>query len=310
MHRAHNKFKDIYKLRKKCFTLLMTGVIVPLSVLTGGCGRGSTEGEDEKFENFTNALFCRETASNTISLHYSLKDPEAYGIEEQPVTFGIFDTDSARTEAALENTQKALEQFEQRDLNVQNQVTYDVLEYYLKEAEKSADYILYEEPLALVDGVQTQLPVVLSEYQFYDRDDVDTYLALLETTGEYFDSLITFERAKSQAGLFMADYTAETVIEQCRAFLDMGDGNYLYSTFADRIQGVEELTEKEKSDYIQDNALVVSDNIIPAYEKLTAEIEKLKGTGQNEKGLAGLPQGKEYYELAVRQSTGSDRSVE
>ena len=310
MHRAHNKFKDIYKLRKKCFTLLMTGVIVPLSVLTGGCGRGSTEGEDEKFENFTNALFCRETASNTISLHYSLKDPEAYGIEEQPVTFGIFDTDSARTEAALENTQKALEQFEQRDLNVQNQVTYDVLEYYLKEAEKSADYILYEEPLALVGGVQTQLPVVLSEYQFYDRDDVDTYLALLETTGEYFDSLITFERAKSQAGLFMADYTAETVIEQCRAFLDMGDGNYLYSTFADRIQGVEELTEKEKSDYIQDNALVISDNIIPAYEKLTAEIEKLKGTGQNEKGLAGLPQGKEYYELAVRQSTGSDRSVE
>ena len=310
MHRAHNKFKDIYKLRKKCFTLLMTGVIVPLSVLTGGCGRGSTEGEDEKFENFTNALFCRETASNTISLHYSLKDPEAYGIEEQPVTFGIFDTDSARTEAALENTQKALEQFEQRDLNVQNQVTYDVLEYYLKEAEKSADYILYEEPLALVGGVQTQLPVVLSEYQFYDRDDVDTYLALLETTGEYFDSLITFERAKSQAGLFMADYTAETVIEQCRAFLDMGDGNYLYSTFADRIRSVEELTEKEKSDYIQDNALVVSDNIIPAYEKLTAEIEKLKGTGQNEKGLAGLPQGKEYYELAVRQSTGSDRSVE
>ena len=310
MHRAHNKFKDIYKLRKKCFTLLMTGVIVPLSVLTGGCGRGSTEGEDEKFENFTNALFCRETASNTISLHYSLKDPEAYGIEEQPVTFGIFDTDSARTEAALENTQKALEQFEQRDLNVQNQVTYDVLEYYLKEAEKSADYILYEEPLALVGGVQTQLPVVLSEYQFYDRDDVDTYLALLETTGEYFDSLITFERAKSQAGLFMADYTAETVIEQCRAFLDMGDGNYLYSTFADRIRSVEELTEKEKSDYIQDNALVVSDNIIPAYEKLTAEIEKLKGTGQNEKGLAGLPQGKEYYELAVRQSTGSDRSGE
>ena len=97
MHRAHNKFKDIYKLRKKCFTLLMTGVIVPLSVLTGGCGRGSTEGEDEKFENFTNALFCRETASNTISLHYSLKDPEAYGIEEQPVTFGIFDTDAGNS---------------------------------------------------------------------------------------------------------------------------------------------------------------------------------------------------------------------
>ena len=169
---------------------------------------------------------------------------------------------------------------------------------------------MYEEPLSLVSGVQTQFPVVLSEYRFYDKEDVDTYLALLETTGEYFDSLIAFEQKKSEAGLFMADYAADTVIEQCQAFLDMGDGNYLYSTFVDRIGVVKELTEKEKSDYIQDNALVVSDNIIPAYEKLTAEIEKLKGTGQNEKGLAGLPQGKEYYELAVRQSTGSDRSVE
>lgn len=42
---------------------------------------------------------------------------------------------------------------------------------------------MYEEPLGLVSGVQTQLPVVLSEYQFYDRRDVDDYLALMKTTG-------------------------------------------------------------------------------------------------------------------------------
>ncbi len=310
MHRVHIISKDIYKLRKKCFTLLFAAVIFLLSALTGGCEERSAKGADENFENFTNTLFCQEAASDTISLHYSLKEPETYGIEDPPVTFGIFSTDSTQAKAALENTRKVLEQFEQRELCVQNQITYEVLEYYLKQAEKSTDYILYEEPLGLVSGVQTQLPVVLSEYQFYDREDVDTYLALLETTEEYFDSLIRFEREKSKAGLFMADYALETVIEQCQAFLNMGDGNYLYSTFADRIQDVKRLTEKEKSDYIQDNALAVSDYIIPAYEKLIAELEKLKGTGQNENGLVYLPQGKEYYELVVRKSTGSDRSVE
>ena len=66
-----------------------------------------------------------------------------------------------------------------------------------------------------MSGVQTQLPVVLSEYQFYDRQDVDDYLALLKTTGEYFDSLIRFENQKAEAGLFMADYAADTVIGQC-----------------------------------------------------------------------------------------------
>ena len=105
------------------------------------------------------------------------------------------------------------------------------------------------------------------------EEDVDTYLALLKTTGEYFDSLIRFEREKSEAGLFMPDYAADQVAEQCQAFIDMGNSNYLYSTFADRIEDVDELDEKEKSDYIQDNALVVSDNIIPASRGYTGLIQ-------------------------------------
>ena len=108
----------------------------------------------------------------------------------------------------------------------------------------------------------------------------------------------------------MADYAADTVIGQCRAFLEMGEGNYLYSTFADRIEEMEELTNEEKSNYIQDNALAIQDCVFPAYEKLIASVEELKGSGSNEKGLAFLPQGKEYYELLVEQSTGSERSVE
>ena len=63
--------------------------------------------------------------------------------------------------------------FSYDDLDTQNRLTYDVLDYRLKNMDKSAEYLLYEEPLGLVSGVQTQLPVVLSEYQFYDRRDVD-----------------------------------------------------------------------------------------------------------------------------------------
>ena len=51
---------------------------------------------------------------------------------------------------------------------------------------KSADYTMYEEPLGLVSGAQTQLPVVLSEYRFYDKEDVEVYLALVRQTEEYF----------------------------------------------------------------------------------------------------------------------------
>ncbi|HJA80325.1 MAG TPA: DUF885 domain-containing protein [Candidatus Mediterraneibacter intestinipullorum] len=311
--------KSTYRSRKKHILCTIGALSLAVGLLAAGCGLsrdavgntgGNAGGEDARFREYTRELFCREAASNTVNLHYTLKEPEKYGITDVPVTFGSFDVEAEAVKASSENMRQALLGFSYDDLDTQNRLTYDVLNYQLRSMDKSAEYLLYEEPLGLVSGVQTQLPVVLSEYQFYDRQDVDDYLALLKTTGEYFDSLIRFENQKAEAGLFMADYAADTVIGQCRAFLDMGDGNYLYSTFVDRIEKINKLTNNEKNDYIQDNALIIQDYVLPAYEKLISFVEDMKGSGKNEKGLVYLPQGKEYYELLVKQSTGSDRSVE
>ena len=310
LHTVFFYIKSIYTYQKKYMNLLMAAGILGGAVLLCACGAREQKDQNAEFEAYTEELFCSEVSSNTINLHYTLKNPEDYGITEDAAVLGSFEADADMVKASVENMRRSLENFSYDELDLQNKITFDILDYQIKAADQSADFILYEEPLGLVSGAQTQFPVVLSEYQFYDRQDVETYLALLEMTGEYFDSLIKFEREKASAGLFMADYALDTVIEQCQAFLDMGDGNYLYSTFVDRIKDVNELTEEEKSDYIQDNALAVSDCIFPAYEKLISDLEQLRGSGKNEKGLSYLPEGIDYYELVVRQSTGSERSVE
>ena len=283
-------------------------ILIPVFLLSG-CGKGQIQDENERFRDYTEALFVSEVSSDAVTLHYTLKDPEAFGIRSEAEGFGEITSDPSQLRAAAENMRKVLDGFEYKELDIRNQITYDILDYSAGTAEESADYLLYDEPMGLVSGIQTQLPVILSEYQFYDREDVEDYLRLMESTPEYFESLIEFEQKKSEAGLFMADYAAETVVEQCNAFLDMGEGNYLYSTFKDRVNEVKELSEKEKSDYIQENALMIEDYIYPAYQKLISAVKGLMGTGENEKGLCFLPDGKEYYEILVKQSTGTDRTV-
>ena len=302
--------KSVYRNPRKNINILVAAVVSGSLLLLSACGTEEPGDQNEKFEEYTQEVFCNEVSSNTINLHYTLKNPEDYGITDYEVSLGSFESDPGMIKVSAENMRQSLQEFSYEGLNLQNRITFDILEYQVKSAEKNADYVLYEEPLGLVSGVQTQFPVVMSEYRFYDRQDVETYLELLEMTGEYFDSLIKFEREKADAGLFMADYALDTVLEQCRAFLDMGDGNYLYSTFADRIGDVKKLTKEEKSNYIQDNALAVSDYVFPAYEKLISSLEELRGSGENEKGLVNLPDGADYYELVVRRSTGSERSVE
>lgn len=310
LHLDVSYIKSIYKSQKKYINLLMAAFSVTSMLLLSACRSETTEDQNEDFEAYTDKLFCSEAASDTINLHYTLRNPEDYGIDEKEVKLGSFEADPDEVRVSAENMRSSLQRFSREKLDLQNRITYDILDYQIKSVERSSDYFLYEEPLGLISGVQTQFPVVLSEYRFYDKQDVENYLELMEMAGDYFDSLIKFERKKAEAGLFMADYALDTVLEQCRAFLNMGDGNYLYSTFVDRIEDVNELTKEEKSDYIQDNALAVNDCIYPAYEKLIAAMEELRGSGKNEKGLVYLPKGTEYYKMIVRQQTGSDRSVE
>lgn len=295
---------------KKTYISLLS-LLLAASLLFTGCSAPSIPtNANTAFQNYTRTLFREDAAATTIGLHYTLQNPEEYGIKDAPVTYGSFDVNEKETLAALENCKAALQKFSYKTLSSENQLTYDILSSYIDTAIEGVPFSLYEEPLSPVTGMQAQLPVLLAEYQFYSEKDVKTYLSLLEKTPEYFDSLIRFEQRKSDAGLFMADYTVDAILEQCNAFLQMGDDNYLLSTFKERLSAVESLSDEQTSAFITQNHEALSDYILPAYETLVLELTKLKGTGENEKGICNLPNGKEYYAYLVSRDTGSSRTVE
>lgn len=310
---------QFWKRRKKqCVSIVCSISILFSSIFfLNGCEatfleekKSSKEAENERFTSFTEKLFCKEGAASQISLHYTLKEPEAYGIDKADTAYGTIQTDSTQIKTAAENIQQALYTFSYEKLSVKNRITYDLLKQYLRSLREEADYLYYEEPLNTVNGVQTQIPIVLSEYQFYDRTDVEAYLDVLSETRDYFQQIIAFEREKADKGLFLSDEMADQVLEQCNAFLAMGNGNYLYSTFVSRIGELQELSEKEKSDYIQQNARQMEEQVYPAYEDLIQAVEELKGKGTNEKGLCYFPEGRKYYEWYIQQSVGVTDTIQ
>lgn len=264
--------------------------------------------ENQRFETYTKDLFCQEVAGSTISLHYTLKNPKAYGIDHAPVTFGYCTTDTAAICASAENAIAVLHSFDRNRLSKKNKLTYDILENYMSSAHALAPYALYEEPLAPMTGTQAQLPVLLSEYQFYGQSDIDTYLELLTKAPEYFHSILEFEQAKSESGLFMASYSADAIIAECQSFIDMGEQNYLYSSFAERLTAVE-LPDETKNAYIEANSEHIKNYIFPAYAELKDGLTALRETGKNNNGLCHLPDGRKYYELTVASETGSSRTI-
>lgn len=265
---------------------------------------------DRKFEAFTDTLFSQEVSANTVTLHYTLCNPSDYGIDEPDISLGSYPISPAEMNASVENCLKLLENIPFQELSPENQLTWKVLKDSLERTLEGAPHHLYDEPLSPLTGIQAQLPVLLSEYRFYSTADVDTYLELLKTVPEHFDSLISFEQAKSDAGLFMAPYTADSIIDECNSFLSMGNGNYLYSAFENRMDELEDCSAEQRDAYISQNKQMLETFVFPAYQKLAADLTNLRKSGRNQNGLCYLPDGTSYYEYLVKEETGSERTIE
>ena len=305
-------FHLILKHRKKIFLILPCCLLVILiSFLSGNAFWSSlhAESSDQQFRTFTRSLFQTEVSANTISLHYTLRSPSDYGIADIPATYGNLSSDPIAAKASVRNVLSSLQEFDPDTLSSENALTFKILDTYLKNAFTGTDYLLYQEPLGPVSGIHTQLPVLLSEYSFYDTQDVETYLALLKETPSYFDSVIRFEQKKAASGLFMPDYQADSVLDTCQSFIDMGKENYLVSTFNERIASLDLLPENKKDSFQKENMKLVTEEIYPAYQNLITAIKSLKGKGMNEQGLSHFPYGKKYYEYLVRQTTGCNESI-
>lgn len=262
------------------------------------------------FDEFLLQLFRSEVAQNTINLHFSLSSPASYGITDIPISLGSISSQTSKENRAdLENTIAALKRFDRAKLSKSQQLTYDILSDYLIMEQRGADFSLYEEYLNPSSGIQAQLPVLYEEYRFSTEDDIKTYLKLLPLTGPYFDQIISFEKEKAAAGLFMSDAVCKNVIEQCSRFADDGDNHYLILTFNKKVDAFQDLSDEQKNSYKKQNEKIIKEVIFPAYTSLASSLTSLLGSGKNEKGLCYLKHGRDYYEYLVYENTGCADSI-
>ena len=172
--------------------------------------------EDARFEKFAEKFFLTELCSNPVNFHYTLSEPDTYGIDESTLTLPVYHAGQASDDLAKVRTLlDALQKFHPENMSAANQYTYVLLSTYLTATENCASYLYYEEPLSPSSGVQSSLPVLLAEYRLSSADDIENYLSILSQIPAYLEGIMLYEREKAQYGLFMSDASADKVIEQC-----------------------------------------------------------------------------------------------
>ena len=266
--------------------------------------------EDARFEAYADAIFEKEVTGNTLTLHYSLAHPEEEGILRPSPTLGTVNTEMDEVYALCEEYEAGLKSFAYSQLSRENQITLDTLLLYFHTLRSLDDRYLLEEYLSPSLGIQAQLPVLLAEYAFYGEKDISDYLALLSTVRPYFQSILEFEKKKSDAGCFMSDVTLDRILAQCQSFIDDPESNYMLDVFSQKLSAYGGFSQQEKDALEEKHRELILTEVIPAYEELMEGLSKLRGTGKKSQGLMHYTGGRQYYLYLLQSQVGTYVPVE
>ena len=274
--------------------------------------RNSEQKESLEFQQFTEELFQNRVLSDSITLHYTLAKPENFGIKELEPTLGEYSEDSWQQD--VEGAKRALlrlRQFEYQNLTREEQLCWDVLKDHLEQTVAGEAFFMLEGVLSPTTGLQAQLPILLAEYKFYDKEDIREYLEILACVPGYYQQILEVEKSRADAGYGMVKPVLEGIIAQCRDFVKEPEKNFLIETFQARLEGLsgasEVLDEDESLAFEYENKRQVLEHLIPAYENMIGELTLL--LAETEEEPEQTPEGKAYYEWLVRSSTGSNWTV-
>lgn len=303
---------------KRTLALLLAVIIMVGTVACGGAPvntesdyRDNNNPDLESFAEFCDELFADIVTESTITLHSFVENPQAIGITDYPVQLGSTSLEGFDDTTELTNAINKLKTFNRDDLSTSQQIVYDMLLNTLNNSLEVSDLYLYGTTFTPTTGIQVQLPIVFAEYSFNKKKDIDEYITLVGQIYDYYVYIIEIEKMKAEKGLSMEDFAIDAIIENCDSFLaDLDDNNFLISTFNQKVDEFQGLTEDERTKYKTDNAAAINNSLIPGYKYIISELAKLKGCCKYEGGLCNKPDGKKYYEYLMKDNLGWNLSID
>ncbi|MGN0298771.1 MAG: DUF885 domain-containing protein [Lachnospiraceae bacterium] len=269
----------------------------------------TTQVEISAFEQHLQDLFVSVVQQDALTLQYTLKNPEQYGIRqaEQSGIGSISLEEFQKYYQKWKDERIILLNFDSAQLSEKEKLTYDILMDWIQTTLDGEQYMMYQESWGSTTGTQAQLPILLAEYPLEDEEDIETYLVMLQQVDDYLLEMLAWEQLRTEEGLGMTDAEIERVVNQCQIFAETGDSCCLIDSFAERLDEISGLRESQKTIYEEKNREIVETQVLTGYETVAQGLNRLK-TGADG-GLCRLPDGQDYYSWLMTCETGSDKTV-
>ncbi len=197
-------------------------------------------------------------------------------------------------------------------LSADEQLDYDVYEWYLQDVLDEQEFNLHSFPATYgIFGIPRNTRRFFEElHPVATAQDALDFVLRLRTFDEKFSQLGSHLLRQRQAGIIEPALTMQVAINQLSAYAQILPSlNPIYLAYRDKISDVAGLTGAERDDLMDLVLDSVTVDVIPAYQNLLRVLQALLDDAPPNIGVGQYPRGDEYYTYMLRHRTTTNMTT-
>jgi len=265
---------------------------------------------DNFFEESYKQLLLRDPEMLT-----ELGISESYGLRDDRLN-NIFDAYIGETCKLQEAILDLLRTYDRGGLTPEQQISYDVYEWYLDDLVRGQEFMYYDYPVHhFIGSYHDELIRLFTVYHpLADVQDAEDYVSRLLQVDDQVEKLIEGLKLRQEVGVIPPSFIIQLARSEIHGYLQTYSTDpasidakslSVYTVFR---AGLYELglTAEEKQALLDDAALAIQVSFIPAYMKLLDHLESQAAIATEEAGVWKFPNGDAYYAYLLRSQTTTD----
>lgn len=203
-----------------------------------------------------------------------------------------------------------LRSYDRAALSESQQLSYDVLEYFLAIQAEGEKFAHHDYPLNQLFGIQNEFPTFLATQHAIDSvGDAENYISRLGKTPVMVDQVMEGVRVREAEGILPPTFVVEKVLAGMRAFAGApAKQNILYTSFAEKLDKLPggTLAAGERDALLAQVESAITGQVYPAYGKFIAYYDGLLAKTTGNHGVWALPDGGAFYAWSARRHTSTE----
>ncbi|WP_421134055.1 DUF885 domain-containing protein [Alteromonas sp. A079] len=165
-------------------------------------------------------------------------------------------------------------------------------------------------------AAHTQVPsFLINIHRVSSKEDAQAYIGRLNGVNQYFDQVIDQMKAREALGVFPPAWSYDQMIEASKnvitgaPFEENGDPSTILEDFQSKVATLA-LSDEEKDQLIAEANTALVRSVMPAYQKLIAELTHQRALTPEGDGVWRLPDGEAWYQNRLNWFTTTDLTAD